>query len=163
MAETDQLRGVAQINIGADDVGKVRDWYSQVFGIEAYFQRPDADKPAYVEFRVGGDYGHEFGIIDRKFLPPVSQQSGGGAIVRWHVDDIGAAFDRLKRLGAKDNEEITERGGGFVTASVIDPFGNVLGLIYSPHYLEVRDGGNGATAQPPHNLVPEIRQEHRST
>jgi predicted enzyme related to lactoylglutathione lyase len=131
-------------------VGTVRDWYSQVFGIEAYFQRPDADNPAYVEFRVGGDYGHEFGIIDRKFLPPASQQAqegGGGAIVRWHVDDIGAAVERLKRLGAKKNEEITERGGGFVTASVIDPFGNVLGLIYSPHYLEVLGGGRGARAK----------------
>jgi hypothetical protein len=25
---------------------------------------------------------------------------------------------------------------GFVTASVVDPFGNVLGLMYSPHYVE---------------------------
>jgi predicted enzyme related to lactoylglutathione lyase len=137
MTEKDQLRGLAQINIGADDVGKVRDWYSQVFGIEAYFQRPDAANPAYVEFRVGDDYGHEFGIIDRKFLPPVSQPGSGGAIVRWHVDDISAAVERLKRLGAKEHETITERGSGFVTASVIDPFGNVLGLIHSPHYLEM--------------------------
>jgi predicted enzyme related to lactoylglutathione lyase len=141
MAEKDQLRGLAQINVAADDVGKVRDWYSQVFGIEAYFQRPDADRPAYVEFRVGADYGHEFGIIDRKFLPPATQSGAGGAIVRWHVDDIRAAVERLKRLGAKEHEAITERGGGFVTASVIDPFGNILGLIYSPHYLEVLGGG----------------------
>lgn len=147
MVGKDQLRGLAQINIGADDVGKVRDWYSQVFGVEAYFQRPDADNPAYVEFRVGADYGHEFGIIDRKFLPPVPHQGGGGAIVRWHVDDIGAAVERLKRLGAKENEPITERGAGFVTASVIDPFGNVLGLIYSPHYLEVLGGDNRAPAK----------------
>ena len=127
MADKDQLRGLAQINLGADDVGKVRDWYAQVFGIEAYFQRPDANTPAYVEFRVGTDYGHEFGIIDRKFLPPASQHGGGGAIVRWHVDDIRAAVERLKGLGAKEHEAITDRGGGFVTASVIDPFGNVLG------------------------------------
>jgi hypothetical protein len=56
MADKDHLRGLAQINIGADDVGKVRDWYSQAFGGEAYFQRPDSDNPAYVEFRVGADY-----------------------------------------------------------------------------------------------------------
>ena len=24
----------------------------------------------------------------------------------------------------------------FVTASVVDPFGNVLGIVYNPHYLE---------------------------
>ena len=23
-----------------------------------------------------------------------------------------------------------------ITASVVDPFGNVLGIIYNPHYLE---------------------------
>jgi hypothetical protein len=27
--------------------------------------------------------------------------------------------------------------GGWITASVIDPFGNVLGLMHSPHYLEL--------------------------
>lgn len=136
MAEKGHLRGLAQINIGADDVAEVRDWYSRVFGIDAYFQQPDDKAPAYVEFRVGDDYGHEFGIIDRKYLPPGTQQGSGGAIVRWHVDDIGAALERLKRLGATENEAITERGGGFITASAIDPFGNIVGLIYSPHYLE---------------------------
>jgi predicted enzyme related to lactoylglutathione lyase len=137
MAEKDRLRGLAQINIGADDVAQVRDWYTKVFGIDAYFQQPDSERPAYVEFRVGDDHAYEFGIIDRKFLPPTTPKGSGSTIVRWHVDDIGAAVERLKRLGAKDNEEITERGDGFVTASVVDPFGNVLGLIYSPYYREV--------------------------
>jgi hypothetical protein len=27
-------------------------------------------------------------------------------------------------------------GEGFISASVIDPFGNILGLMYNPHYLE---------------------------
>ena len=26
---------------------------------------------------------------------------------------------------------------GFVTAAVIDPFGNILGVLYNPHYLEI--------------------------
>jgi hypothetical protein len=25
----------------------------------------------------------------------------------------------------------------FVTASVVDPFGNILGVMYNPHFLEV--------------------------
>jgi hypothetical protein len=29
------------------------------------------------------------------------------------------------------------RGPGFVTASVTDPFGNILGIMYNKHYLEV--------------------------
>ena len=33
-----------------------------------------------------------------------------------------------------------ERGeAGWVTASVVDPFGNILGLMHSPHYLEMLD------------------------
>ena len=29
---------------------------------------------------------------------------------------------------------------GFVTASVVDPFGNVLGIMYNPHYVETVAG-----------------------
>jgi hypothetical protein len=48
MVEKDRLRGLAQVNIGADDVAKVREWYCRVFGIEAYFQRPDSENPALI-------------------------------------------------------------------------------------------------------------------
>ena len=40
-------------------------------------------------------------------------------------------------MGAQPLEPITERGPGFVTASVVDPFGNVLGIMYNRHYLAV--------------------------
>ena len=57
--------------------------------------------------------------------------------VFWHVDDLPAAVARLLSLGAKAYEPITERGEGFVTASVVDPFGNILGVMSNAHYLEV--------------------------
>jgi hypothetical protein len=50
---------------------------------------------------------------------------------------VAASLDRLVSLGAKQLEPVTERGPGFVTASVIDPFGNVLGVMENRHYLEV--------------------------
>ncbi len=31
----------------------------------------------------------------------------------------------------------TEHGPGFVTAAVVDPFDNVLGIMYNQHYLDV--------------------------
>lgn len=108
--------------------------------MEPYFQRPDADNPAYVEFRLG-DYEHELGIIDRKYLPPGARAHPGGAIVRWHVDDLPATIEHLKELGAQENEPRIEREEGFVTASVIDPFGNILGLMHSPHYLQTLANG----------------------
>ena len=61
----------------------------------------------------------------------------GGAIVYWHVDDVRAGFWRLLALGATAHEEPVERGPGFVTASVIDPFGNLLGVMYNQHYVDV--------------------------
>ena len=42
-------------------------------------------------------------------------------------------------MGAKEYEPLVQREAGFVTASVIDPFGNILGLMYNPHYLEMLD------------------------
>ncbi len=40
-------------------------------------------------------------------------------------------------LGAAEYEPLTTRDPGFTTASVIDPFGNILGVMHNPHYLEV--------------------------
>jgi catechol 2,3-dioxygenase-like lactoylglutathione lyase family enzyme len=49
------LRGMANVSFWAEDVKAARSWYSELFGIEPYFQRPDPENPAYVEFRIG-DY-----------------------------------------------------------------------------------------------------------
>lgn len=135
MSTTPALRGLAQVNIPADDVAAARDWYAQATGVQPYFQQPDAETPAYVEFRLG-DHQNELGIIDRRYLPSPEAREGGGVIVRWHVDDLDATLNHLTGIGATEYEPVTPRGEGFVTASVLDPFGNILGLIHSPHYLE---------------------------
>lgn len=137
MTNTNFLRGMATVNFWADDVTAARDWYAGLFGIGAYFQMPNADKPAYVEFRIG-DYEHEFGIIDRNYAPEAMQPGPGGAVVLWQVDDIEAALAHLLELGCTEYDPLTKRGdGGFVTASVVDPFGNVLGIMSNPHYLQI--------------------------
>jgi predicted enzyme related to lactoylglutathione lyase len=99
--------------------------------------------PAYAEFRIG-DYQHEFGILDRRFAAADRSGQTSGAVVYWHVDDVQASFDRLLALGATAHEEPVERGPGFITASVIDPFGNLLGVMYNQHYLDVLAAGNPA-------------------
>lgn len=131
------LSGMANVSYWANDLREARKWYTEVFGMEPYFQRPSAEDPAYIEYRVG-DYQHEVGIISKRYMPQGAQQGVGGAILYWHVDDIEQAVQRLLSLGAKEYEPITKRGEGFITASVIDPFGNVLGVMYNRHYLEVR-------------------------
>jgi predicted enzyme related to lactoylglutathione lyase len=130
------LRGFATISYWADDVAAARDWYAELLGIEPYFVRPEQGPPAYVEFRVG-DYQDELGIIDRRYAPQGAAGGPGGAVMHWHVDDVAAAFDRLLSMGAREYQPITPREAGWITASVVDPFGNVLGIVYNPHYLEV--------------------------
>jgi predicted enzyme related to lactoylglutathione lyase len=139
------FRGFATLNFFADDVAAARDWYAELFGVEAYFANPPAPAPpAYVEFRIGDD-GDEIGIIDRRYAPPGHAAGPGGAVMHWHVDDLQGALDRLLALGATAYQPITEHGDGFVTASVVDPFGNVLGVMHNAHYLEVVAGrGTGS-------------------
>jgi len=130
------LRGFTTINYWADDVPAARRWYSDLLGVEPYFERPDAENPAYVEFRVG-DYQHELGLIDRRYAGEGWETGTGGVVMYWHVDDVPAAVDELLSRGAKEYAPVVEREAGFVTAAVVDPFGNIVGLMHSPHYLEV--------------------------
>lgn len=127
------LRGFATINYFAADHAAARRWYSEFLGMEPYFERP-----GYVEFRLG-DFQHELGIVDSKYSPGVeSVDQRAGVVMYWHVDELEATYQRLLSLGAKVHDGPRARGtSGFVTASVIDPFGNVLGIMYNPHFVEI--------------------------
>jgi predicted enzyme related to lactoylglutathione lyase len=130
------LRGLATISYYADDVEAAKAWYSDLLGIEPYFVRPVEGPPAYVEFRLG-DYQHELGIIDRRYAPPAATTGPAGVVAFWHVDDLRATYEQLLALGATAYEPPVDREAGFITASVIDPFGNILGIMYNPHYLNI--------------------------
>ncbi|RMB61844.1 VOC family protein [Tessaracoccus antarcticus] len=131
------FRGMATISFYADDVPAARDWYAQLLGKQAYYAYPpESATPAYVEFRVGDDED-ELGIIDRRYAPGGASNPPGGAVVFWHVDNLDAVLGTLLDMGATQYEARTEREAGFVTASVTDPFGNVLGIMYNPHHAEV--------------------------
>ncbi|MFD6175494.1 MULTISPECIES: VOC family protein [unclassified Isoptericola] len=129
------LRGLTTITYLADDVAAARDWYAEVLGADAYFAREVGDRLAYAEFRIG-DYQHELGIVDRRFAPP-QPDGAAGAVAYWAVDDVRATHARLLELGAAPYQDVVERGPGFVTAAVVDPFGNVLGVMENSHYDEV--------------------------
>ncbi|NED94164.1 VOC family protein [Phytoactinopolyspora alkaliphila] len=130
------LRGFTTVSYFADDVPAAAAWYTQVVGVEPYFVRPEEGPPAYVEFRIG-DYQNELGIVDSRYAPHGQSDAPGGAVIYWAVDDVQASVERLLSLGATVHQEPIERGPGFVTASVIDPFGNILGVMYNQHYLDV--------------------------
>jgi predicted enzyme related to lactoylglutathione lyase len=126
------LRGIATMSYWTDDLAAAKKWYSELLGIEPYFDVPGG----YAEFRLG-DYQQELGLIDRKFAPEGTETRSGGVVAYWHVDDVEAALDRLTDLGATVREQPRDRGHGFITATVTDPFDNILGIMHNPHYLDV--------------------------
>ncbi len=131
------LRGLTTVSFYAADVEAAKRWYTELLGVEPYFLRPvPPDPPGYIEFRIG-DYQHELGVIDSRYAPADVATGPAGAIIFWHVDDVTATLDKLLSMGANEHQAPTDRGEGFITASVVDPFGNILGIMYNPHYLEV--------------------------
>src|SRR5918912_1562646 len=127
------LRGLTTISFYAADLEAAKRWYTELLGVEPYFNRP-----GYIEFRVG-DYQHELGVIDSHYAPAGAATGPAGAVVYWHVDDVPATLAKLLSMGATEHDAVRDRGAGFITASVVDPFGNILGIMYNPHYLEVLD------------------------
>ncbi|QNL48027.1 VOC family protein [Olivibacter sp. SDN3] len=133
MTKSNVLRGLSTVNFYASDHEAAKNWYSKFLGIAPYF-----NVPGYSEFRVG-DYQHELGIIDSRYAPEGTTGTGG-AIAYWHVDDLASTLEKLITMGAKEHQPITDHSGGkgeFVTASVVDPFGNILGIMTNKHYLDI--------------------------
>ena len=132
------FRGFATVSFYAADPAAAGAWYAELFGLEPYYAVPQPPTPpAYIEFRIG-DFGDELGIIDRKYAPQGASNPAGGAVMYWHVDDLEATVEKLLTMGATEYEPVTTRGdSGFRTASVVDPFDNILGVMHNPHYLEV--------------------------
>jgi predicted enzyme related to lactoylglutathione lyase len=124
------LRGISTVSFFASDLSAATKWYSDFLGIDPYFF-----VTGYVEFRLG-DHQQELGIVDSRYSQSSTTDSPAGAIVYWHVDDVEKTYQGLIALGAKPHAPIKDRGNGFRTASVVDPFGNVLGIMHNPHYLE---------------------------
>lgn len=116
------FQGLRTVCYSAPDLEKAKRWYSQILGIEPYF-----DQPFYVGFNVGG---FELG------LDPDSKPIEGGhnVVVYWGVEDCQAAYDRLLQAGATSHTAPMSVGDGILVATVIDPFGNQLGVIRNPHF-----------------------------
>ncbi len=115
--------GLRTVVYQVDDLGRAKEWYSRVLGIEPYF-----DEPFYVGFNVGG---FELGLHPADEETPLG---AGGALAYWGVEDIAAVVARLAELGAPVHSEIQDVGDGILVASVVDPFGNLLGIIQNPHF-----------------------------
>ena len=107
----------------APDLAKAKAWYAEVLGIAPYF-----DEPFYVGFNVAG---YELGLDPD---PSTTPGGSGGVVVYWGVPDAAAGLERLRSLGATARFGVQEVGGGIKVATVLDPFGNIFGIIENPHF-----------------------------
>lgn len=107
----------------APDLSKAKAWYATVLGVQPYF-----DQPFYVGFNVGG---FELGLDPNAISTP---GSAAGVRVYWGVADAPAALDRLVKLGATRHTDVQDVGEGIKVATVLDPFGNILGIIQNSHF-----------------------------
>lgn len=114
--------GLRTVGYKVPDMEKAKAWYTKVLGIEPYF-----DEPFYVGFNVAG---YELG------LQPVegSITIGDNTTTYWGVEDVEKTYKVLLGAGATAHEEPTDVGGDIVVASVKDPWGNLFGIIYNPHF-----------------------------
>ena len=116
------IKGLRTVVYPVADLAAARDWYAKAFETPAYF-----DQPFYVGFEIGG---FELGLIPAEKFTAAK----AGSMVYWGVDDIEAETDRLAALGATVHGAIEEVGEGIKTVELADPFGNLLCLIYNPHF-----------------------------
>ncbi|MFN8415674.1 MAG: VOC family protein [Cytophagaceae bacterium] len=105
------------------DITAAKKWYTQAFETEPYF-----DEPFYVGFNIAG---YELGLQPE--VHPTTDKPDS-VETYWGVEDINSEYQRFISLGATEYDTPREVGGGIVVAKVKDPWGNVIGLIYNPHF-----------------------------
>lgn len=114
------FKGLRTVIYPAPDLLKAKEWYTGVLGEEPYF-----DEEYYVGFDIGG---YELG------LQPDRSPGTAGSIVYWGVTNIKETWDKLIDSGASPDEEIMHVGGNVYVATVVDPFGNLFGIIQNPNF-----------------------------
>ncbi len=105
------------------DLDAAKNWYAEAFQTQAYF-----DEPFYVGFNIKG---YELGLLPEKGPSP---EKGDSVLSYWGVENIQEVYDRLIALGATEHEKPNNVGGELMVASLKDPWGNIVGLIYNPHF-----------------------------
>lgn len=112
--------GLRTVKYAAPDLAKAKDWYADLFETQPYF-----DEPFYVGFNIGG---YELG------LDPDSKPEGNSTVTYWGVENIEEAYKGCLSKGAMEHQAPTNVGGELMVASITDPWGNVIGLIYNPYF-----------------------------
>ncbi len=101
-----------------DNLQEAKAWYTELIGVKPYF-----DEVFYVGFDIDG---FELGL-DPDFEDVLER--GTQAVAYWNVDDIKETVKKFTNAGAVISSKIKEVGSGIQVATVVDPWGNAIGLI----------------------------------
>ena len=117
-----KILGLRTVGYQVSDINAAKKWYANVFETEPYF-----DEPFYVGFEIGG---FELGLQPDQ----PSTEKLESVVAYWGVENVQQEFDRFVAASATAIEEPQDVGGDIVVAKVKDPWGNIIGLIYNPHF-----------------------------
>lgn len=105
------------------DLKKATVWYSKAFSTEPYF-----NEPFYVGYNIGG---YELGLLPEE---ETSTEKRDTVLSYWGVKDINKVYKHLIDCGATQHEKPNNVGAELIVASVKDPWGNIVGIIYNPYF-----------------------------
>ena len=105
------------------DINIAKGWYAEAFQVEPYF-----DEPFYVGFNVAG---YELGLMEEDIS---AANKTTNVLSYWGVENIEQAVEGFIKLGAVEDTKPTNVGGEIMVATVKDPWGNAIGLIYNPDF-----------------------------
>lgn len=123
MMEKPNILGLRTTIYKVGDINKAKKWYAMVFGVEPYW-----DEPYYVGFNIGG---YELGLLPEEI--PTTKKTDS-VLTYWGVDEIEKVYQHFLDSGASEHEKPHSVGGPLMVATVKDPWGNIVGLIYNPEF-----------------------------
>ena len=109
-------QGMKTVLHPVSDLAQAKAVYAALLGVP-----PQTDGPYYVGFEAAGQH---IGL-----LPGGGPQGLTSSLAYWHVPDIEARLAEVTAAGATVKEAVHDVGGGRLVATVIDPDGNLLGLL----------------------------------
>jgi predicted enzyme related to lactoylglutathione lyase len=108
--------GIKTVLYPVSDLARAKAVYTALLGVP-----PQTEESYYVGFDTAGQH---VGL-----LPGGGPQGMTSPLAYWHVPDIEAKLTEVTAAGATVKEPAHDVGGGRLVAAVIDPDGNVLGLL----------------------------------
>ncbi len=116
-----KLLGLRTLIYPSNDLDADKKWWTDVLGYGPYF-----DQPFYVGFEVDG---YELGID-----PNANMDDGPRTY--FGVDNVEQAVRHFVDHGCEIHEKPTETGDDIIVATVKNPNGQLVGLIYNPHFKQ---------------------------